>query len=269
MASLEIVSNLKQITSGTVPTTTTLANGEFAYGLIGGKPKLYGNTAGTITDYSNFLITAPVTSVAGKTGAITLTKTDVGLGNVDNTADVNKTVAVAKEWRGSDTRDVSSEPSAYMNAGSMKSVYELKQVSVIGLSSIFTGTFCYVQTMTPWGDSSGGYPVQLATQNDGSNTRYAIRSGSSNTTWGAWQRIATMDLIADGTPYVTFMLAYQWTGTVGNYTFVINASTHGKGEYPVVRARYGNMPIEIDYTISAGNITLMSNAKLDLQVIIS
>lgn len=31
-----------------------------------------------------------VTSVAGKTGDVTLGKSDVGLGNVDNTADANK-----------------------------------------------------------------------------------------------------------------------------------------------------------------------------------
>lgn len=36
-----------------------------------------------------------VTSVAGRTGAITLSKSDVGLGNVDNTADANKTVKAA------------------------------------------------------------------------------------------------------------------------------------------------------------------------------
>ena len=37
-----------------------------------------------------------VTSVAGKTGAVTLTKSDVGLGNVDNTKDVDKNVASAQ-----------------------------------------------------------------------------------------------------------------------------------------------------------------------------
>ena len=36
-----------------------------------------------------------VKSVAGKTGAVTLTKGDVGLTNVDNTADSNKSVASA------------------------------------------------------------------------------------------------------------------------------------------------------------------------------
>lgn len=39
---------------------------------------------------------APVSSVNGKTGAVTLAKGDVGLGNVDNTSDVNKPVSAAQ-----------------------------------------------------------------------------------------------------------------------------------------------------------------------------
>ena len=38
-----------------------------------------------------------VTSVAGKTGAVTLVKADVGLGNVDNTSDANKPVSTAQQ----------------------------------------------------------------------------------------------------------------------------------------------------------------------------
>lgn len=40
---------------------------------------------------------APVQSVAGKTGAVTLAKGDVGLGNVDNTTDVAKPVSTAQQ----------------------------------------------------------------------------------------------------------------------------------------------------------------------------
>ncbi len=40
--------------------------------------------------------TAPVTSVAGKTGVVTLVKGDVGLGNADNTSDMNKPVSTAQ-----------------------------------------------------------------------------------------------------------------------------------------------------------------------------
>jgi hypothetical protein len=51
------------------------------------KEKLDGVTAGAQPN--------AVTSVASKTGAVTLVKGDVGLGNVDNTADANKSVANA------------------------------------------------------------------------------------------------------------------------------------------------------------------------------
>jgi hypothetical protein len=49
---------------------------------------------------------APVTSVASKTGAVTLDKSDVGLGNVDNTSDANKPVSTAQQTalNGLDTR---------------------------------------------------------------------------------------------------------------------------------------------------------------------
>lgn len=40
-------------------------------------------------------ISAPVTSVAGKTGAVTLVKADVGLANVDNTSDAAKPLSAA------------------------------------------------------------------------------------------------------------------------------------------------------------------------------
>lgn len=39
----------------------------------------------------------PVDSVAGKTGVVTLVKGDVGLGNVDNTSDVNKPISTATQ----------------------------------------------------------------------------------------------------------------------------------------------------------------------------
>jgi len=51
----------------------------------------------TDSDLSTALgaIDYPVDSVAGKTGAVTLVKGDVGLGNVDNTSDANKPVSTA------------------------------------------------------------------------------------------------------------------------------------------------------------------------------
>ena len=211
MASAEIVSNLKLITSGNVPTTLNLGNGELAFGLVGGVAKLYGNVNGTIVDFSDFLRTAPVTSVAGKTGAVTLNKSDVGLENVDNTADANKSVAQAAALKGTDTRDVNSPPSFYQqSANSMKSVYEFKYTTTIEVNSLLPDAYCYVQTLIPWCDSSGGLPVQLAAQGYDGTARYAIRSATDASTWGAWKKIATQDEI----PSVPVLSVNTKTGNV-------------------------------------------------------
>lgn len=55
-------------------------------------------TASTISDFGvTAAAAAPVQSVAGKIGAVTLTKTDVGLSNVDNTSDANKPISSATQ----------------------------------------------------------------------------------------------------------------------------------------------------------------------------
>jgi hypothetical protein len=51
---------------------------------------------GTLADWLELVTTGSVSSVAGRTGAVVLTKTDVGLANVDNTSDVNKPVSTAQ-----------------------------------------------------------------------------------------------------------------------------------------------------------------------------
>ena len=53
--------------------------------------------AATISDLSTAVVAAaPVSSVAGRTGVVTLIKTDVGLGSVDNTSDATKPVSTAQ-----------------------------------------------------------------------------------------------------------------------------------------------------------------------------
>nr|DAN08981.1 MAG TPA: hypothetical protein [Caudoviricetes sp.] len=51
MAAFELKSNLKYIASGAIPTTTTLPSGNFAFGVINGKPRLFGNVNGVISEY--------------------------------------------------------------------------------------------------------------------------------------------------------------------------------------------------------------------------
>jgi len=59
---------------------------------------LTASPATTLANWQEMLApTAAVSSVAGRTGAVTLVKADVGLGNVDNTSDANKPVSAAQQ----------------------------------------------------------------------------------------------------------------------------------------------------------------------------
>ena len=58
------------------------------------------NLTSQLTNDSGFITSAPVTSVAGKTGSVALVKGDVGLGNVDNTADAVKSFGTSQVTSG-------------------------------------------------------------------------------------------------------------------------------------------------------------------------
>ena len=74
------------------------------YNMLVGKPSINGTTVqGNQTSKDLKLYgdgnqpPYPVISVNGKTGAVTLSKDDVGLGNVDNTSDANKPISIATQ----------------------------------------------------------------------------------------------------------------------------------------------------------------------------
>jgi hypothetical protein len=61
-------------------------------------PSSHGHVAADVSDFATAAAAAaPVQSVAGKTGSVTLAKADVGLGNVDNTSDTNKPISSATQ----------------------------------------------------------------------------------------------------------------------------------------------------------------------------
>lgn len=97
----------------------------------------------------------------------------------------------AKHLIGDDTRNDNSPPSAYMSGGARYEgragwQTEFKYIATIGAHPFLTGTYCYLETKTPWSDSSGGYPIQIAY----GAGRPCWRVGINNTTWGAWQGLA-------------------------------------------------------------------------------
>jgi len=83
-------------------TAAVAATGDFAtaaQGALADSATQPNDNISTLTNDSNFIDAAgaPVQSVAGKTGAVSLVKGDVGLGNVDNTSDADKPVSTAQQ----------------------------------------------------------------------------------------------------------------------------------------------------------------------------
>lgn len=93
------------VTDLTVSRSATDVTVESSTGLDGTIAAADGTSAGVLTAADKTKLDGiaagaevnTVTSVAGKTGAVTLAKTDVGLGNVDNTSDANKPISTATQ----------------------------------------------------------------------------------------------------------------------------------------------------------------------------
>ncbi len=75
----------------------TAQRGDIAIRVDNGKTYVLStDSPGTLADWKQITAVGDVSSVSGRTGAVTLTKTDVGLANVDNTSDANKPVSTAQ-----------------------------------------------------------------------------------------------------------------------------------------------------------------------------
>jgi hypothetical protein len=101
--------------------------------------------------------TETVSSVAGKTGAVTLGKGDVGLGNVDNTSDVNKPVSTATQTaltaKADATPTVSTVSTSFTAATADNNTHKVASGSsrVLTLNSTpATGTAFTIRFTTAW-----------------------------------------------------------------------------------------------------------------------
>lgn len=290
MASAEIVSNLKLITSGNVPTTSNLGNGELAFGLVGGVAKLYGNVNGTIVDFSDFLRAAPVTSVAGKTGAVSLAKADVGLGNVDNIKQYSASnpppypvISVAGK-----TGAVTLLPS---DIGDIFKELDGKKVALnLGTEPTYKGTSTGVTFMRGFGISQGineisgiwfdsDQIVMWSPCDKGALNYYDENNGAlvfkidanGILTRKDGKRALYEGEAGGGTPYVTTISS--WSSSGSNYYKQITATTHGKGTYPSVHTYVQNGSLwEETYDSpaidSSGNVTVYTNSAISIKVVI-
>lgn len=119
LAAIATSGSASDITTGTLPTsvlpplavneTFTVANqaamlaltaqrGDMAIRSDNGRTYvLSSDSPSTLADWKEVMAAGQVQSVAGKTGVVSLVKGDVGLGNVDNTADTAKPVSTAQQ----------------------------------------------------------------------------------------------------------------------------------------------------------------------------
>lgn len=86
------------------------------------------DSPGTLADWKQVTAGGDVTSVAGRSGAVVLTKSDVGLDQVDNTSDANKPVSTAQATadglrllKTANLSDVASAATALTNLGGIAS----------------------------------------------------------------------------------------------------------------------------------------------------
>lgn len=140
------------------------------------------------------------TGMSTKGGSLYVNGTDIN-GRIDDIVDGTTVVAKATQatrFYANDTRNDNQPPSWYQNSDNSKiSMCEFKSTSAIGADSILTDSrgLCIVYTIIPWGDSSGGRPIQIAVQSDTSSgiAKMAMRSALNDDSWGAWKKVSTSD----------------------------------------------------------------------------
>lgn len=136
-----------------VPLATDLQVGELAINLA--DQKLFSkNASGTVIE-----IGGAVSSVAGKTGAVTLVKGDVGLGSVDNTADAAKNVLSASKWTTARTLSLTGDATGSMSVdGSANASAAL----TLANSGVTAGTYKSVTVDAKGRVTAGTNPTTLA-----------------------------------------------------------------------------------------------------------
>jgi len=139
-----------------------------------------------------------VTSVNTYTGAVVLVKGDIGLGNVDNTTDLNKPVSTAQQ-----------------------TALDLK-LSIATAASTYQ-TLANLSTSTSLGTSNTLYPSQLAVKtyvdaNVPALTNYALKDGTNST--GTW----TISTTGNALTATTAVSTNNWGSIPNNFAFGIRTS---------------------------------------------
>lgn len=216
--------------SGKAPGPTDLDLGELAVNTFDGK--LYtkkNNGTESIVEIGG---DAPVTSVAGKTGAVTLVKGDVGLGNVDNTSDASKPISTATQTA--------------LNA----KVDTSRTLSASGLA-------------TGGGDLSANRTIDVAAATAAEyRVGTAAKAVSVQNAWSAMAEVVLTDAATiawDMSTGIDFTVTLAGNRVLGNPT---NLTVGKKGRLRVVQDGAGSKTLSYssDYEFAGGTAVVLSTA---------
>lgn len=164
------------------------------------------HTKAQITDFPTSMPASDVYAWAKQSSKPSYSKSEVGLGNVDNTADSTKSVkyAASSNYANSagkangivvsDTRNDNPAPKDTAFDKSMLTA-DFKMNNKINSPTGFSGTYCGVLSLAPWSETSGGHGYQLAFgYANAGHPRLALRgSDLSASSWNSWYKIYTSD----------------------------------------------------------------------------
>ena len=240
---------------------------------------------------------APVSSVAGRTGAVTLTSTDVGLGNVNNTSDANKPVSTATQTALNAKVDTSSL-AAVATSGSYADLSNKPTIPSAGAGITNTSGVLSVNYGTTASTAAAGNDARitgalqstiattkgdiLAATGSGSFNRVGIgtdgqvlTADSSQSTGVRWTTVAasggagiTRSIVSVSTNLTAAAAAatdYVYILT-GNYTLTLPTAVGNTNKYVVKNRHTSSVALAFNgsETADGGGITLSANSSVDL-----
>ena len=107
-------------------------------------------------------------------------------GLIDKKADKDKFEKLEISSKFIDTKDTDESPQWYIENHPYEIVKEFKKTLALGLHTKTDAQYCLLITMQGWGDSSGGYPVQICLLTEKMQTYF--RLGLDTVTWSSWGR---------------------------------------------------------------------------------
>ncbi len=127
--------------------------------------------------------TQTITTNVGNINRDLSNKINSNLDAAKSYADVKKQEAIVGARSIPDTRNDNQSPGWYIEHYPKQLISEFKNANVIDITGT---TYGILETKVPWGDSSGGFPVQTFRSN---NTPTYQRRGLNATSWSAWEQI--------------------------------------------------------------------------------